>query len=87
MVIRWQLLGQRGHFARSDQLFLRVHVRLILHHVALKMLNHRYDNPRCKISIILLGRGKQNLEFSLKIIVALEMVFDDDNDHVKELPF
>ena len=31
--------------------------------------------------------GKQNLEFSLKIIVALEMVFHDDNDHVKELPF
>ena len=43
------------------------------------------EDPRCKI--INHREGKQNLEFSLKIIVALEMVFDDDNDHVKELPF
>lgn len=75
--------GRHGHFARTDQLFLRVHVRFTLHRVLLDMF---YEDPRCKINHIA-REGKQNLEFSLKIIVALEMVFDDDNDHVKELPF
>ena len=74
--------GRHGHFAHTDQLFLRVHVQFTLHRVLLDMF---YEDPRCKI--INHREGKQNLEFSLKIIVALEMVFDDDNDHVKELPF
>ena len=73
---------RHGHFARTDQLFLRVHVQFTLHRVLLDMFD---EDPRCKI--INHREGKQNLEFSLKIIVALEMVFDDDNDHVKELPF
>ena len=47
-----------------------------------------YEDPRyATLKSIKLGREKQHMEFSLKIIVALEMVFDDDNDHVKELPF
>ena len=73
--------GRHGHFARTDQLFLRVHVQFTLHRVLLDMF---YEDP--KINHIA-REEKQNLEFSLKIIVALEMVFDDDNDHVKELPF
>ena len=89
MVIRCQLLSQReqaflfflapsgrhGHFSRTDQLFLRVHVQFTLHHVLRDIF---YEDPRCKSINHIAREGKQNLEFSLKIIVALEMVFDDD---------